>query len=212
MRTNLLLLLSLCCSMDLYSQLYLFNPNEVYQTLPDEGYTINQVDITPLNTEDTVLITYRLVENTCPNEWEFILCDWSACFDDMPNTDDMDPLPPGYQALIKITANAHLTAGAGLLRFWIFPTGQMELHEDLVFHYNTAGVTTPQAMQNVVSIRTRENGWQVQSNTSGDWFVYLPTGQRVQTFHQTNDIWIPLDQSPLYFVQTPSGKTLKISR
>ncbi len=130
--------LALCLPCYLSAQSFQFTGSPQYQSLLGENFEINQIDITPLYTNDTAYITYRLIENTCPAGWEFILCDWSACFDDMPNTDDMDPLPPGYNALVKITANAHAIEGAGFLEFWIFPTGQMDLHESIFFYYNTA--------------------------------------------------------------------------
>lgn len=134
--------LALCFPFYPSAQSFQFTGSPQYQSLLGENFQINQIDITPLYTNDTAYITYRLIENTCPAGWEFILCDWSACFDNMPNTDDMDPLPPGYNALIKITANAHAIEGTGFLEFWIFPTGEMDLHESIFFYYNTESTVT----------------------------------------------------------------------
>ena len=162
-----------------WTQTFEFIGSPQNQTLTGENFEINQIDITPLYTNDTAYITYRLIENTCPSGWEFILCDWSACFVDMPNTDDMDPLPPGYNALVKITANARNIDGSGWLEFWIFPTGQMELHESIFFYYNMEN-DVPENLPSCL-VQQNRNHIMIQCAQPLSWDIYNLTGSILQS-------------------------------
>lgn len=171
-------LLAMVISTSGWTQIFEFTGSPQNQTLTGENFEINQIDITPLYTNDTAYITYRLIENTCPAGWEFILCDWSACFIDMPNTDDMDPLPPGYNALVKITTNAHNIDGSGWLEFWIFPTGQMQLHESIFFYYNMEN-DIPENRPSFFVEQNRDH-IMIQCTQPLSWGIYNLTGSILQ--------------------------------
>src|SRR5687767_14927435 len=119
------------------AQNYAFYPGDHYTgVLAMEQYSVHQVNIQNLDSEDA-LMTWRIIENTCPENWEFILCDWPHCYDGMPNTGNMNPVVPGENGLIKLTVNPLDIPGSGYIHFYIFPTGHNDDHVDLFFSFDT---------------------------------------------------------------------------
>ncbi len=155
-----------------------FNPVNIYRELPLDVFSIDQIDITPTYPHDTAYLSYRLIENTCPIEWEFILCDWSDCFINMPNTDDMHPLPNGYDALVKISAHPHMVEGSGYLHFWIFPTGSMDLHESIYFYYHTPGsLSVGNKIKLSISYQCHGNEISIFNAPQENWKLYDLSGR-----------------------------------
>ena len=198
------------------SQNFLFSPSIIQRELPLDVYSIDQIDITPLYPNDTAYLSYRLIENTCPSTWEFILCDWSDCFTSMPNTDDMHPLPDGYNALVKISAHPHQTEGSGFLHFWIFPTGSMELHESIYFYYNTPNaasirrIKTPQIQYQYIQSEIH-----ISNAPIGEWKLFDASGKLISKGTNSSSTFI-LEQfktnpSHLILVWSETGQMLKIS-
>ncbi len=212
---NIIFVFSLICS-GIWGQNFLFSPDTIFRTLPLDVYSIDQIDITPLYTNDTAYLSYRLIENSCPPEWEFVLCDWSDCFTNMPNTDDMHPLPNGYNALIKISAHPHQTEGSGFLHFWIFPTGSMELHESIYFYYNTpnaAGISPIKTAR--IQYQYVQSEIHISNAPIGEWKLFDTSGKLINRGTNSSSAFI-LDQiktnpSHLILVWSATGQTLKIS-
>jgi hypothetical protein len=110
---------------------------DYYGTLEMELYTEHYMYVSHDGTADSTYITWRLIENSCPEEWDFQLCDFQHCYSGMPNTGDMSGLAPGQEGNIRLIVNPFGLAGSGTVHFWIFPTGQMEQYTDVYFHLNT---------------------------------------------------------------------------
>ncbi len=203
--------IQLTCS----AQNFLFTPSVIERELPLDVFSVDQIDITPLFANDTAFLSYRLIENTCPTNWEFILCDWSTCFTNMPNTDDMHPLPNGYDALIKISAHPHQTEGSGFLHFWIFPTGSMELHESIYFYYNTPNAAGIQELgKSQIQHEWINDQLLIREAPIGPWSLVDMTGRVLQKGVSTSDK-ISISHTGLkdrvHFVVWPnSGQMLKV--
>ncbi|MEN9334258.1 MAG: hypothetical protein RLY35_1438 [Bacteroidota bacterium] len=199
-----------------WSQNFSFQPDTIHRTLALDAFSIDQIDITPLYTNDTAYISYRLIENTCPAEWEFILCDWSDCFIDMPNTDAMHPLPNGYDALVKISTHPHGVEGSGHLQFWIFPTGQMAEHESIYFYYHTPNaMAIPQETLSALQYHWNDNELRIHNAPHGDWKL-LDSSGRILSAGKSPTTEFSLFQtgitSGLYFMIWPdTGQLLKIN-
>lgn len=133
-------------------QNFTFSPsNEVYTSLNLNEYRDTQVNIDP-NTDQTYAMSWRMVGNTCPESWDIVLCDWSECYTFLPNNGDMDPIFEGQTGLIKLTVNPFETAGSGYVRFWVYPTGNMDTYLDLYFYYETTFTSVPSILGNEQSI------------------------------------------------------------
>lgn len=216
MKFLFLIIISSAIGLTCSAQNFLFTPSAIERELPLDVFSIDQIDITPLFANDTALISYRLIENTCPASWEFILCDWSDCFTNMPNTDDMHPLPDGYNALIKISAHPHQTEGSGFLHFWIFPTGSMELHESIYFYYNTpnaAGISPIKTAR--IQYQYVQSEIHISNAPIGEWKLFDTSGKLINRGTNSSSAFI-LDQiktnpSHLILVWSATGQTLKIS-
>lgn len=125
------------CSFLAHAQNFTFDPGGNYEaTLPMETYTDHFVYVYH-DSADSALISWRVVGNTCPEEWHISLCDWADCYSYLPNTGDMLPVAPEASGFIKLTMNPFMFPGEGYVHFWIYPTGHQEEHIDLFFHFNT---------------------------------------------------------------------------
>lgn len=217
MMKHILIAVMLCWNFTIcYGQNFLFNPPSIQRELPVDAFSIDQINISPLYPNDTAYISYRLIENTCPSEWEFILCDWSDCFTGMPNTDDMHPLPNGYNALIKISAHPHQTEGNGYLHFWIFPTGNMDQHESIFFHYNTPNASQINTLQKApLQYQYNNEILQVKNAPIGNWKIFDFTGKMIHAgFNNTTHFSIEKvapASTPLILIWEGNGEMLKIS-
>lgn len=122
------------------SQDFSFSPGPVLDGQMDvDGYGLHQIDI--LNeTEDTLWLTWRMIGNTMPDEWDVNLCDNVICYGVMPTMADMNPVAPDSAAFIRITTYPGNVAGSGQLLFWIYKTGFSESHSTIAFNLS-AGIT-----------------------------------------------------------------------
>ncbi|MBK6621914.1 MAG: hypothetical protein IPG32_13985 [Saprospirales bacterium] len=122
------------------SQDFSFSPGPVLDGQMDvDGYGLHQIDI--LNeTEDTLWLTWRMIGNTMPDEWDVNLCDNVICYGVMPTMADMNPVAPDSAAFIRITTYPGNVAGSGQLQFWIYKTGFPEDHSTIAFNLS-AGIT-----------------------------------------------------------------------
>jgi hypothetical protein len=215
MKFLFVILISSAIELTCSAQNFLFTPSVIERELPLDVYSIDQIDITPLFANDTAFLSYRLIENTCPASWEFILCDWSDCFTNMPNTDDMHPLPNGYDALIKISAHPHQTEGSGFLHFWIFPTGSMELHESIYFYYNTPNAASIRQIKTAqIQYQYIQSEIHISNAPIGEWKLFDSSGKLINNGTNSSSTFI-LEQfktnpSHLILVWLESGQMLKI--
>ena len=141
---------ALALSFQSFAQSYAFEPSNEYSGIANlEEYNIYQVYM--INTSpDTLWLTWRLTENTIPEDWEITLCDNVACYGTLPNTADMDPVFVADSAFLKLDINPGTIDGAGILKFRIYETGTPN-YEELTFHVTT----DPTSLNENVRIQTK---------------------------------------------------------
>lgn len=167
-----------------FGQNFAFSPsNEVFTDLNLNEYRDTQVNIDP-NTDQTFAMSWRMVGNTCPESWDIVLCDWSECYTYLPNNGDMDPINQGQTGLIKLTVNPFETAGSGYVRFWVYPTGDMDSYQDLYFYYETTFTSVPDLNEEKGQIiYDLENKIvTLLDYPSTDFFLFNANGQSVDQF------------------------------
>jgi hypothetical protein len=119
------------------AQNYTFSPSENYTgELSMDMYTEHYMYIGH-NLPDTAFITWRVVENTCPEEWDIQACDYQHCYTGLPNNGDMNGVPPGGQGYLRMIVNPFTTTGTGMLHLLIYPTGQPTLYTEAFFNFST---------------------------------------------------------------------------
>ena len=104
-----------------------------------DGYGVHQIDIVN-ESEDTLWLTWRMIENTMPAAWDVNLCDNVLCYGEMPNMADMNPIAPDSAGFIRITTYPQNFAGSGEMHFWIYKTGSPQDHSTITFTLS-AGVS-----------------------------------------------------------------------
>ncbi|MBK7407410.1 MAG: T9SS type A sorting domain-containing protein [Saprospirales bacterium] len=104
-----------------------------------DGYGVHQIDIFN-ETADSLWLTWRLVENTLPDQWEGNLCDNVLCYGVMPTSANMKSIAPDSAAFIRMTTYPNNFPGSGDLHFWIYKTGFPQDYVSMTFHLS-AGVT-----------------------------------------------------------------------
>ena len=107
-----------------------------------EEYNIFQVYLHN-DTDEAINLSWRIVENTLPEEWNVTLCDNVNCYGILPQSADLDPIAAADSAIMKIDVNPELVTGQGILRFFINETGSPNPYKELIFDINT-GVTSTQ--------------------------------------------------------------------
>jgi len=166
------------------AQNYSFIPSSSVTSFLNLGeYKDTQIDIDP-QSSDTYAMSWRMVGNTCPESWDIVLCDWSECYTFLPNNGDMDPIFPGQVGLLKLTVNPFETAGSGYVRFWVYPTGNIDLHQDVYFYYETTFTALTELGNYHPSIVYEQNGKSAYVNylEAGNYKVFNMGGQLVSTF------------------------------
>jgi len=121
-----------------FSQTLSFSPGtDVYGTLEMDMYTEHYLYVNHDGTADSTYLTWRLVDNTCPDEWDFQMCDFQHCYSGMPTTGDMSGLAPGQTGNLRLIVNPFNVPGSGIVQFWVYPTGFSDEHIDVFFHFST---------------------------------------------------------------------------
>ncbi|MCC6601431.1 MAG: T9SS type A sorting domain-containing protein [Crocinitomicaceae bacterium] len=196
-----------------FAQNYSFAPgDQYYGSLPLEQYSVHQVNIQNMYSEDA-LITWRLIENTCPEEWEFILCDWPHCYDGMPTTGNMNPVAPGEYGFVKLTVNPYDVQGSGFLHFYIFPTGFNDNHVDLIFHFSTEGLAVAEKVSDNTLIypQPASHYMTISGMTTNFFEITDITGSKVFTSNISagRDILLDISHWPtgIYFLKTQDSRS-----
>ena len=150
-----------------FAQDFSFSPSaNLTGEMDVDGYGVHQIDIIN-ETEDSIWLTWRLVENTLPEQWEVNLCDNVLCYGVMPTSANMKPVAPDSAAFIRMTTYPNNFAGSGDLHFWIYKTGFPQDHVSMTFHLS-AGVTGTTEKLVV------PKGAAYPNPTAGSFFVELP--------------------------------------
>lgn len=197
------------------AQNYTFDPsNEYYGTLEMDMYTEHYMYIGH-DLQDSAYITWRLVENTCPEEWDIQACDYQHCYTGLPNYGNMNGVAAGGQGYLRMIVNPFLTPGLGMLHFLIYPTGEPLNYTDAYYYLQTTVLSAENTGGVLESAVVRTNEILYSGPISGELFLYSVSGKRllsVAVNSQTERISLESFPAGVYLLQSPTGKTFRISK
>jgi len=202
-------------SLWLSAQNYTFSPgNEVFGVLEMDMYTEHYMYIGH-DSPDSARITWRVIENTCPEGWDIQACDYQHCYTGLPNDGDMNPVPPGGQGYLRMIVNPFLIAGTGMLHLLIFPTGQPLNYVDAYYYFNTTALSTAQSANDESSIIVLANEIVYTGPILGPIQLYSLDGDMIQQeMMQQPSVRMNLDglAAGIYVLRLPSGACHKFTK
>jgi hypothetical protein len=202
-------------SLWLSAQNYTFSPgNEVFGVLEMDMYTEHYMYIGH-DSPDSARITWRVIENTCPEGWDIQACDYQHCYTGLPNDGDMNPVPPGGQGYLRMIVNPFLIAGTGMLHLLIFPTGQPLNYVDAYYYFNTTALSTAQSANDESSIIFLANEIVYTGPILGPIQLYSIDGEMIQQeMMQQPSVRMNLDglAAGIYMLRLPSGACHKFTK
>ena len=202
-------------SLWLSAQNYTFSPgNEVFGVLEMDMYTEHYMYIGH-DSPDSARITWRVIENTCPEGWDIQACDYQHCYTGLPNDGDMNPVPPGGQGYLRMIVNPFLIAGTGMLHLLIFPTGQPLNYVDAYYYFNTTALSTAQSANDESSIIFLANEIVYTGPILGPIQLYSIDGEMIkQEMMQQPSVRMNLDglAAGIYVLRLPSGACHKFTK
>lgn len=191
------------------AQNYTFSPgNEVFGLLEMDMYTEHYMYIGH-DSPDSARITWRVIENTCPEGWDIQACDYQHCYTGLPNDGDMNPVPAGEQGYLRMIVNPFLIAGTGMLHLLIFPTGEPMNYVDAYYYFNTTALSSENAGVSTSSLVFLEDEIVYESPIFGNLQVYTMNGGLVlQEIKQQPAMRMGLaGLTPgIYLLRLPSGE------
>ena len=202
-------------SLWLSAQNYTFSPgNEVFGMLEMDMYTEHYMYIGH-DSPDSARITWRVIENTCPEGWDIQACDYQHCYTGLPNDGDMNPVPPGGQGYLRMIVNPFLIAGTGMLHLLIFPTGQPLNYVDAYYYFNTTALSTAQSANDESSLIVLANEIVYTGPILGPIQLYSLDGEMIQQeMMQQPSVRMNLDglAAGIYVLRLPSGACHKFTK
>jgi hypothetical protein len=165
--------------------------------------------------QDSAYITWRLVENTCPEEWDIQACDYQHCYTGLPNYGDMNGVAAGGQGYLRMIVNPFTTPGLGMLHFLIYPTGEPLNYTDAYYYLQTTVLSTESSQGVLETAVVRSNEILYSGPISGELFLYSVCGKRllsVAVNSQTERISLESFPAGVYILQSPTGKTFRIAK
>ncbi|MCB0704714.1 MAG: T9SS type A sorting domain-containing protein [Saprospiraceae bacterium] len=125
------------------AQILSFYPDTIIvdESLVLDEYNLYQIDFVN-ETDDTLFLSWRMIENTVPDDWFLQLCDNSDCYGTVPAYENMNPFGPGQSAFIKLDVHPEMINGTGMIRILIYKTGGDILDNDGIEFHFTAGNPT----------------------------------------------------------------------
>ncbi|MBL7942144.1 MAG: T9SS type A sorting domain-containing protein [Flavobacteriales bacterium] len=207
----------------LQAQLFTYSPGaSQYVELPMDMITEIYTYVTNA-TDDTMHVEWRKIEDTLPlagepgEGWFTEMCDFGSCWDYLPNTAVMiPPIAPGGAGFLKLLINPQNMPGAGAVHYWVYPEGQMDLHEDVWFYVWTPGLSVAEMPVTGLSVFPNPCTEQLTFDAaqSGIWTLSDASGRLVQQFNTVAPARIVYPVAHLnpglYFLQSPTSETVKI--
>jgi hypothetical protein len=202
-------------SLWLSAQNYTFSPsNEVFGVLEMDMYTEHYMYIGH-DSQDSARITWRVIENTCPEGWDIQACDYQHCYTGLPNDGDMNPVPPGGQGYLRMIVNPFLIAGTGMLHLLIFPTGQPLNYVDAYYYFNTTALNSNQTVKDASTLVVLANEIFYTGPILGSIQLYSIDGEMIQQeMMQQPSVRMNLDglAAGIYVLRLPSGASHKFTK
>jgi hypothetical protein len=198
-----------------FAQNYTFSPgSEYFGTLEMEMYTEHYMYIGH-DLQDSAYITWRLIENTCPEEWDIQACDYQHCYTGLPNYGDMNAVPIGGQGYLRMIVNPFTTPGMGMLHFLIYPTGEPLNYTDAYYYFQTTVLNTESTRASQESAVVLANEIIYTGPTPGQLYLYDLSGKCLSAGAMKTDMHsISMESLPagVYLLKAPTGHTFRISK
>ena len=131
---NLLLLASLAFAASATAQ-FSVETTDYEGTVPLTSFTDHNVYIYN-EFGDSLMLGWKFINNTCPAGWTYSLCDFGFCYDGIPNSGIMQPVPDGANAFLKLSVWANEIEGAGGITFWVHEIDTPEDYQQITFWFN----------------------------------------------------------------------------
>lgn len=197
------------------AQNYTFDPSsEYYGTLEMDMYTEHYMYIGH-DFQDSAYITWRLVENTCPEAWDIQACDYQHCYTGLPNYGDMNGVAAGGQGYLRMIVNPFMTPGTGMLHFLIYPTGEPLNYTDAFYHFQTTVLNDESFQFPEESVVFRTNEIIYTGPISGQLFLYTISGKCLSLITMNSSSYaMSMEYLPagLYLLKAPTGHTFRIAK
>jgi len=205
--TNILLVFIIKCAT---AQNYTFSPSANYAgDLSMDMYTEHYMYIAH-NQPDTAYITWRVVENTCPSEWDIQACDYQHCYTGLPNNGDMNGVPAGGQGYLRMIVNPFNTTGTGMLHLLIYPTGQPNQYTEAFFNFETTASSVASVESELESVAFVAGEIVYSGVQSGNLQLYNSNGQLIHFDESHSDsgrISLNGFSAGIYILRTPGRKS-----
>lgn len=119
-------------------QSYVVTPNKSVQMEVPLNKNVTILDIYQENT-DTVPISlaWRKLELSLPPEWDYSMCELGRCYAGIPDSSQMDDVPPHEKAFLGVNIIPNHTAGTGTVRCVVFDVRHPD-HRDTLTWFVTA--------------------------------------------------------------------------
>lgn len=124
---------------------------ELYEgVVPLTGFTDHQVDC--LNESgDSLHLAWKFISNTCPPEWTYALCDFGFCYDGIPLSGIMQPIPETADGFLKLSVWANGVAGGGDITFWVSEESTPTEYQTVVFRFNPSATSLTESAVPAIS-------------------------------------------------------------
>ena len=136
-------LLTLLCAVAFLtgSAQYSVETTDYQGTVPLVGFTDHNVYVLNELTTDSLHLGWKFIDNTCPPEWTFALCDFGFCYEDIPPSGVMQPIPAVADGFLKLTVWANEVDGSGSVTFWVYEVDDFQNYQRITFWFNMAPVS-----------------------------------------------------------------------
>ncbi len=182
----LVLFFNLIHSNILHSQNFTFSPSDSHTaTLEMDVYSEHQINVFH-DLADTAFISWRVIEEEYPVEWDVQLCDWQHCYTYVPITGNMLGVPAGGSGYVRLLVNPMNMSGTGHIMIWIYPTGLMSEHVEIHFYFDTIIASLESDIVNEeCQIFVDENSkmLNIVDAPIGTMMIYTATGAELKPLH-----------------------------
>lgn len=176
-------LLTLLCAVVVLTSTaqYSVETSDYQGTVPLVGFTDHSVYVLNELTTDSLFLGWKFIDNTCPPEWTFALCDFGYCYEDIPASGVMSPIPTVADGFLKLTVWANEVDGSGSVTFWVYEVDDIENYQRITFWFNMAPVSVAEVERSSIQAypNPANTTLQAQSPTPGNWQLFNNQGQVV---------------------------------
>ncbi len=129
----------LCLGTVLNAQTFICSPsNTVIEPAPLNTYSNFNIDMVN-QTTDTMTLAWDLLVNTLDANWDYSLCDYTACYTVLPTSGVMSP-NYSSNSFLKLTLNPLNTRAAGELKFWVYDVNNPSSGDTVLFSVSSLTV------------------------------------------------------------------------